>query len=142
MAGAIPSTLHQCLKFEWDHEEVIVYGEKGHLVYAIEERGHLDGEMYHTVELVGNIELQPWFRQKIIDMMAWFGFELGKGFMGGIIDELLDDMKGLSLIKEDGKGCNVVTNEEEKGNPRESDEAKISINIWTSTPSRPRRGSG
>ncbi|KAK4733723.1 hypothetical protein R3W88_007984 [Solanum pinnatisectum] len=141
--------------------------------------------------------------KKIIDMMAWFGFEFGKslganlqgivkpiqsvrhstnfglgykytmdewldwqpfregyyyplkkpirplhqyfrsaGFMGGIIDELLEDMKGLSLIKEDGKGYNVMTNEEEKGDPRESDEAKISISIWTSTPSRPRRASG
>ncbi|KAK4707118.1 hypothetical protein R3W88_033332 [Solanum pinnatisectum] len=139
---------------------------------------------------------------KIIDMMAWFGVELGKGlganlqgivepirpvrhsitfglgykytteewldwqpfregyyyplkkpipplhqsfrsagFMGGIIDELLEDMKGFSLIKEEGKGCNVVTNDEEKGDPRESDEAKINISIWTSTPSRPRRAS-
>ncbi|KAK4736933.1 hypothetical protein R3W88_000630 [Solanum pinnatisectum] len=59
MAGVVPSTLHQCLKFEWDHEEVVVHGEKGHPVYAIEGRGNLDGEMFHTVELVGNIEVQP-----------------------------------------------------------------------------------
>ncbi|XP_049347507.1 uncharacterized protein LOC125812061 [Solanum verrucosum] len=203
MAGVVPSTLHQCLKFEWDHEEVVVHGKKGHPVYAIEGGGHLDGEMYHTVELVGNIEVQPWFSQKIIDMMAWFGFELGKGlganlqgivepiqpirhsttfglgykytteewldwqpprdgyyyplkkpipplhqsfrstgFMGCIIGDLLEDMKGLSLTKEEGKGCNVVINEEEKGDPRGSNEAGISISIWTLTPSRPRRASG
>ncbi|KAH0646335.1 hypothetical protein KY284_034219 [Solanum tuberosum] len=185
MAGAVPSTLHQCLKFEWDHEEVVVHGEKGHPVYAIEGRGHLNGEMYHTIELVGNIE---------------FGFELGKdlganlqgivepiqsvhhsttfglgyeytteewldwqpprdgyyyplkkpipplhqsfrsaGFMGGIIDELLEDKKGLPLTKEEGKVCNVMINEEEKGHPRGSSEAKININIWTSIPSRPHR---
>ncbi|KAK4710126.1 hypothetical protein R3W88_004639 [Solanum pinnatisectum] len=59
MARAVPSTLHQCLKLEWDHEEVVVHGEKGHPVYAIEGRGHLDGERYHTVELIGNIEVQP-----------------------------------------------------------------------------------
>ncbi|KAK4718674.1 hypothetical protein R3W88_017012 [Solanum pinnatisectum] len=129
MVGEVPSTLHQCLKFECDHEEVIVHGERGHHVYAIEGRGHLDGEMYHTIELVDNIEVQPWFSQKIIDMMAWFSFELGKGFMGGIIDELLEDMKGLSLTKEKGKCCNVVINEEEKGDPRGGNETKISISI-------------
>ena len=51
----------------------------------------MDGEMYHTVELVGNIELQPWFSQKIIDMMAWFGFELGKGLgveLQGIVEPI------------------------------------------------------
>ena len=47
----------------------------------------MDGEMYHTVELVRNIELYPWFSQKIIDMMAWFGFELGKG--------LWDELQGI-----------------------------------------------
>ena len=203
MAGAVPSTLHQCLKFEWDYEEVVVHGEKGHPVYTIEGRENMDGEMYHTVELVGNIELQPWFSQKIIDMMAWFGFELGKGlgaklqgivepiqpvrhsttfglgykytteewldwrpprdgyyyplkkpipplyqsfrsagFMGDNIDEISDDLKGLSLTKEEGKVCNVVINEEEKGGPSGSKEAKISVSNWTSTPSRPRRASG
>ncbi|KAK4708796.1 hypothetical protein R3W88_029721 [Solanum pinnatisectum] len=64
------------------------------------------------------------------------------GFMGGIIDELLENMKGLSLTKEEGKGYNIMINEEEKGEPRGSDEAKINISIWTSTPSRPRRASG
>ncbi|KAK4733722.1 hypothetical protein R3W88_007983 [Solanum pinnatisectum] len=184
-------------------EEAMAATTQTPIVVQRQERGHLDGEMYHTVELVGNIELQSWFSQKIIAKMAWFGFDLGKGlganlqgivepiqlvrhsttfglgykytteewldwqpfregyyyslkkpipplhqsfrsagFIGGFIDELLEDMKGLSLIKEEGKGCNVVTNEEEKGDPRESDEAKISISIWTSTPSRPRRASG
>uniref|UniRef100_A0A3Q7JXA6 G-patch domain-containing protein n=1 Tax=Solanum lycopersicum TaxID=4081 RepID=A0A3Q7JXA6_SOLLC len=139
-----------------------------------------------VVELVGNIELQPWFSQKIIDMMAWFGFELGKGlgaelqgivepiqpytteewldwqpprdgyyyplkkpipplhqsfrstgFMGGIIDEISEDLKGLSLTKEEAKVCNVVINKEEKGGPSGSKEAKIRVSNWTSTPSRP-----
>ena len=47
--------------FEWDYKEDAVHGEKGHPVYAIEGREHMHGEMYHTVELVGNIEVQPWF---------------------------------------------------------------------------------
>ena len=44
--------------------------------------------------------------------------------MGGSIDEISDDfdeisddLKGLSLTKEEGKVCNVVINEEEKGGP-------------------------
>ena len=64
------------------------------------------------------------------------------GFMGGNIDEISDDLKGLSLTKEEGKVCNVVINEEEKGGPSGSKEAKISVSNWTSTPSRPRRASG
>ncbi|KAK4737311.1 hypothetical protein R3W88_001008 [Solanum pinnatisectum] len=62
--------------------------------------------------------------------------------MGGIMDELLEDMKGLALTKEEGKGCNVMINEEDKGDPRGSNEAKINISTWTSTPSRPPRASG
>ncbi|XP_049406209.1 uncharacterized protein LOC125869828 [Solanum stenotomum] len=144
MAGAVPSTLHQCLKFEWDHEEVVVHAKKGHPVYAIEGRGHLDGEMYHTVELVGNIEpprdgyYYP-LKKPISPLHQSFR---SAGFMGGIMDELLEDMKGLSLTKEEGKVCNVVINAEEKGDPRGSSEVKINMSIWTSTPSRPRRASG
>ncbi|KAH0678309.1 hypothetical protein KY284_019394 [Solanum tuberosum] len=37
------------------------------------------------------------------------------GFMGGLIDELLEDMEGLSLTKEEGKGCNVDQRGGERG---------------------------
>ena len=70
MDGVVPSTLHQYLMFKWDYEEVVVHREKGHPVYMIEGRENMDGEMDHTVDLVGNIELQPWFSKKIIYMMA------------------------------------------------------------------------
>ena len=62
--------------------------------------------------------------------------------MGGSIDEILDELKGLSLTKEEGKVCNVMINEEEKGGPSGSKEAKISVSNWTSNPSRPRQESG
>lgn len=39
----------------------------------------MNGEVYHIVELVGNIKVQPWFSLKIMDMMALFGFNLEKG---------------------------------------------------------------
>ncbi|KAK4723775.1 hypothetical protein R3W88_026554 [Solanum pinnatisectum] len=110
MAGAVPSTLHQCLKFEWDHEEVVVHGEKGHPVYAIEGRGHLDGEMYHTVELVGNIEVQPWFSQKIIDMMAWFGFELEKG-LGTNLQGIVEPIQPVRQSTTFGLGYKYTTEE-------------------------------
>ena len=57
--------------------------------------------------------------------------------MGGIIDEISEDLKGLSLTKEEAKVCNVVINKEEKGGPSGSKEAKIRVSNWTSTPSRP-----
>ncbi|TMW94279.1 hypothetical protein EJD97_010493 [Solanum chilense] len=62
--------------------------------------------------------------------------------MGGSIDEISDDLKGLSLTKEEGKVCNVMINEEGKRGPSGSKEAKISVSIRNSTPSRPRRASG
>lgn len=42
------------------------------------------------------------------------------GFICGIIGEFLEEMKGLSLTKEEGKVCNVIINKEEKGDPRGS----------------------
>ncbi|KAH0658225.1 hypothetical protein KY289_026973 [Solanum tuberosum] len=131
-------------------KEVVVHREREHHIYAVEGQDHLDGEMFHTVELVGNIEVQPWYSQKIIEMMLWFGFELGKewidwqpliegyyyplrklipplhqsfrsiGFMSSITDDVLHDMKGLSLTKEEEKSCNAVINEEEKGDLEET----------------------
>lgn len=68
MVGAAPSTLSQCLMFEWEHEEVVVQGEKGHPIYAAEERSHLHGEMFHTVEPVGNTFFVFFF---IIVMYCW-----------------------------------------------------------------------
>ena len=62
--------------------------------------------------------------------------------MGDNIDEISDDLKGLSLTKEEGKVCNVMINEEEKEGPSGIKEAKISVSNWTSTPSIPRRASG
>ncbi|XP_069147092.1 uncharacterized protein [Solanum lycopersicum] len=177
MAGAVPSTLHQCLKFEWDYEEVVVHGEKGHPVYTIEGRENMDGEMYHTVELVGlGAQLQGivkpiqlvrhsttfglGYKYTTEEWLDWqpprdgYYYPLKKsipplyqsfrsaGFMGGSIDEISDDLKGLSLTKEEGKVCTIVINEEEKGGPSGSREAKISVSNWTSTPSKPRRASG
>lgn len=100
MVGVVPSTLHQCLKIEWDHEEVVVHGEREHHIYTIEGRDHRDGDMFHTMELVDNIEVQPWYSQKIINMMLWFGFKLGKGLgsrLQGIV-ELIQPTRHLTTF--------------------------------------------
>lgn len=55
-AGVISSTLHQCLKFEYDHQEVVIHGEKGHPIYIVKGKKYLDGEIIHTLKLVGSIE--------------------------------------------------------------------------------------
>lgn len=41
---------------EREHPIVVVHGEREHPIYAVEGRDHLDGEMFHTVEVVGNVE--------------------------------------------------------------------------------------
>lgn len=56
IAGAISSILYQCLNFEYDHQEVVIHGGIGYTIYVIEEKKSLDGEMFHTLELVGSIE--------------------------------------------------------------------------------------
>ncbi|XP_059274711.1 uncharacterized protein LOC132029481 [Lycium ferocissimum] len=63
MAGAVPSTLHQCLKFEWGWEQIVVQGELGHPVYSersipvIEEMGELDGATFHAVEIMQAVKI-------------------------------------------------------------------------------------
>ncbi|KAH0636144.1 hypothetical protein KY290_036574 [Solanum tuberosum] len=48
--------------------------------------------MFHTVELVGDIEVKLWFIQKIIDMMAWFSFKLGKG-LGARLQQIVEPIQ-------------------------------------------------
>ncbi|XP_060216873.1 uncharacterized protein LOC132644302 [Lycium barbarum] len=63
MAVAVPSTLHQCLKFEWGLEQIVVQGELGHPVYSersiliIEEMGELDGATFHAVEIMQEVRI-------------------------------------------------------------------------------------
>lgn len=98
MAKVVPSTLHQCLKFKWDHEEVVVHGEKVHPIYVFEEKTPLDGDMFHTVELVGNVE--PWYSQKVLNMLRWLGYESGKGLgtkLQGIIEPIIPDIREYTI---------------------------------------------
>ncbi|XP_055831000.1 uncharacterized protein LOC129900049 [Solanum dulcamara] len=55
MAKAVPSTLHQCVKFEWSHAEVTVHGELNHPIYSVNSvlvTEELDGATFHTLEIM------------------------------------------------------------------------------------------
>jgi len=53
MAGEVPSTLNQYVKFEWDYQEVMVHEELSHPIYSehlipiIEEIEKFDGATFH-----------------------------------------------------------------------------------------------
>ncbi|XP_075077501.1 uncharacterized protein LOC142164161 [Nicotiana tabacum] len=61
-AGAVASTLHQAMKFEWNHQEVIINGDGSNPIYTsqtvpiVENRKNLGGETYHRIERVNTIE--------------------------------------------------------------------------------------
>lgn len=59
MAGVVPSILHQCLKFKYDHQEMVIHSERGHPIYAIKEKKGLGGEIFYTLELVRIIKIDP-----------------------------------------------------------------------------------
>lgn len=52
-----------------------MYGEKGYPIYDTEGKGHIDEEMFHTMESIGDIELKPWYSQKILSILLWLGYE-------------------------------------------------------------------
>jgi len=62
VAGAVASTLHQAVKFEWNHQEVIIYGDGSNPIYsrqtipAIEGRRKMGGETYRHIEWVNAID--------------------------------------------------------------------------------------
>ncbi|XP_070034570.1 uncharacterized protein [Nicotiana tomentosiformis] len=60
--GVVASTLHQSVKFEWNHQEVVIHGDGSNPIYTnqtvsvIENRKKLGGETYHCIERVNAIE--------------------------------------------------------------------------------------
>ncbi|XP_070004447.1 uncharacterized protein [Nicotiana sylvestris] len=81
MAGAVPSTLHQSVKFVWSHQEVVIHGEAsnpicpGNSIPVIESVERLDGATFHIEEIVTatrgkEIKLPSVFGCKQIDKNA------------------------------------------------------------------------
>ncbi|XP_070048473.1 uncharacterized protein [Nicotiana tomentosiformis] len=84
--GAVASTMHQDVKFEWNHQEVIIHGDGSNPIYTnqtipvIDNRKKLGGEIYHRIERVNTIEKDRWWSNKIESILIWTGYEPGKGF--------------------------------------------------------------
>ncbi|XP_070005639.1 uncharacterized protein [Nicotiana sylvestris] len=102
VVGAVASTLHQAVKFEWNHQEVIIHGDMSNPIYsrqtilAIEGRRKLGGETYHHIERT--------FQQAHI-------------FYGSEEEETLTAVKNLFLEDNDMDYCVVLEEEGRKAIP-------------------------
>ncbi|XP_070034467.1 uncharacterized protein [Nicotiana tomentosiformis] len=82
--GVVASTLHQVVKFEWNHQEVIIHGDGSNPIYTnqtisvIENKRKLGGETYHHIERVNTIEKDRWWSNKIESILMWLGYEPSK----------------------------------------------------------------
>nr|XP_009603846.1 uncharacterized protein LOC104098741 [Nicotiana tomentosiformis] len=61
MAGAVPSTLQQCIKLEWVCQEIVLHGKWGHsayLEYDVPFIEGLDEVTFHAVEIMQTTEME------------------------------------------------------------------------------------
>ncbi|XP_070002060.1 uncharacterized protein [Nicotiana sylvestris] len=85
-AGAVASTLHQVVKFEWNHQEVIIHGNSSNPIYSrqtiptIEGRRKIGEETYHHIERVNAVDKGKWWDNKIESILNWSGYKPFKGF--------------------------------------------------------------
>ncbi|XP_070010727.1 uncharacterized protein [Nicotiana sylvestris] len=133
-AGAVASTLHQAVKFEWNHQEVIIHCDGSNPIYSrqtipmIGGRRKIGGETYHHIERVNAVDKDKWWDNKIESILNWSGYEPGKGLgknLQGITkpiklkeheeDEALAAMKNLFL--EEDMDCYVIFEEEGEEGP-------------------------
>ena len=106
MDGAVPSTLHQMMKFVWKNEELVIHGEGIHSSRQTPNNDKVSrGTNFYTLELVNATgeDLAPQTPMpaiyKMIDtVMPQNDFEPGFG-LGKIPKELLNPFKFLSKGK-------------------------------------------
>ncbi|XP_070004823.1 uncharacterized protein [Nicotiana sylvestris] len=101
MAGAVPSTLHQNVKFVWNHQEVVIHGEasnpiySGNSIHVIESVERLDGATFQIEEIMTatrgkEIKLPSVFVMVASEMLK-NGFEPGRGLgarLHGILEPI------------------------------------------------------
>ncbi|XP_070003042.1 uncharacterized protein [Nicotiana sylvestris] len=70
VVGAVASTLHQAMKFEWNYQEIIIHGDGSNPIYTSQtipviENRRLGGETYHHIEHVNAVEKDKSWSNKI-----------------------------------------------------------------------------
>ncbi|XP_060202527.1 uncharacterized protein LOC132630957 [Lycium barbarum] len=107
MAGAVPSTLHQSLKFVWNRQEIVIHGEGNNPIYpensipVIESVERLDGSIFHIKEIMCTTQAERVKLPRVLMMVAWEmlknGFKPGRGLgmnLDGIMEPIqLSDQK-------------------------------------------------
>ncbi|XP_059315447.1 uncharacterized protein LOC132066075 [Lycium ferocissimum] len=101
MAGAVPSTLHQNLKFVWNHQEIVIHGEGNNSIYpensipVIESVERLDGSVFHIKETMCTTRAERVKLPRVLMMVAWEmlknGFKPGRGLgvnLDGIVEPI------------------------------------------------------
>ncbi|XP_070015407.1 uncharacterized protein [Nicotiana sylvestris] len=84
-AGAVASTLHRAVKFEWNQQEVIIHGDGRNHIYshqtipAIERRRKIGRETYHHIERTNAVGKYKWWHNEIESILNWCGYDPGKG---------------------------------------------------------------
>ncbi|XP_070019967.1 uncharacterized protein [Nicotiana sylvestris] len=152
-AGAMVSILHQAVKFEWNHREVIIHGDGSNPIYTSQpipvtgNRRMLGGETYHHIKRVNAIEKDKWWSSNIESLLAWSGYEPDKGLgknLQGITKSIqlkcheeiaLAGLRNLFVEDEDIDCSAIIEEEEEKGLIIQIVEKRTILRNWTATPS-------
>ncbi|XP_070013366.1 uncharacterized protein [Nicotiana sylvestris] len=77
ITGAVTSTLHRAVKFEWNHQEVIIHGDGSNPIYnrqtipAIGGSRKVGEETYHHIERVNAIDKDKWWDNIIESILHW-----------------------------------------------------------------------
>ncbi|XP_010324801.2 uncharacterized protein [Solanum lycopersicum] len=103
MARAVPSTLHQVVKFEYNNQEITVHGEDNSPIYRdpsvpyIEAKEGCDSVVYQSFEVVSVDRCKEGesIIQSCISSSASMGSELKDSFTPEDIEEIIEDLSQL-----------------------------------------------
>ncbi|KAJ8562448.1 hypothetical protein K7X08_011739 [Anisodus acutangulus] len=120
VAGAVPSTLHQSLKFVWDHHEVVVHGEGSNSIRpegqipAVESVETLDGSVFHVREITCASKAEILKLPRVLTMVAHEmlknGFKPGRG-LGLNLEGMVEPIHLLSKKDTFGLGYKPTSKE-------------------------------
>ncbi|XP_049381358.1 uncharacterized protein LOC125845912 [Solanum stenotomum] len=120
MAGAVPSILHQTLKFVWNHQEIIVHGEGqglGEKLDGIVEPIQLPGQKYTfglgyepTPEEISSVNLKRKSDIPLPQPIPPLNQSFSKAFAAQGLEEAVEDnlIKGLKNLFIEEVECNMI----------------------------------